>query len=52
MKRLKEILAVKGDKIWSIGPDESVYDAIQLLADKEIGAIAVTDGVHLIGIVS
>ena len=52
MKRLKEILAVKGANIWSIGPDESVYVAIELLAEKEIGAIAVTDGVRLVGIVS
>jgi len=52
MKRLKEILADKGDNIWSIGPDESVFEAIKLLAEKEIGAIAVTDGGRLIGIVS
>ena len=52
MKRLKEILADKGANIWSIGPDESVYVAIELLAEKEIGAIAVTEGVQLIGIVS
>lgn len=52
MKRLKEILADKGANIWSIGPDESVYVAIELLAEKEIGAIAVTEGVRLIGIVS
>jgi CBS domain-containing protein len=52
MKRLKEILAHKGTNIWSIGPDESVYVAIELLAEKEIGAIAVTEGVRLVGIVS
>jgi len=52
MKRLKEILAAKGSEIWSIGPDQSVYDAIQLLAEKEIGAIAVTEGGRLVGIVS
>jgi CBS domain-containing protein len=52
MKRLNEILAHKGTNIWSIGPDESVYEAIKLLAEKEIGAIAVTDGGRLVGIVS
>jgi CBS domain-containing protein len=52
MKRLNEILAHKGANIWSIGPDESVYEAIKLLAEKEIGAIAVTDGGRLVGIVS
>ena len=52
MKRVKEILANKGSEIWSIGPDESVYDAIHLLAEKEIGALAVVDGGRLIGIIS
>lgn len=52
MKRLKEILAVKGNQLWSIEPDESVYKAIELLAEKEIGAVAVTEGGRLVGIVS
>jgi len=52
MKRLKEILATKGDEIWSIGPDESVYDAIYMLAEKKIGALAVTDHGRLVGIIS
>ncbi len=52
MKRVKEILANKGSEIWSIGPDESVYDAIYLLAEKKIGALAVVDGDRLIGIIS
>ena len=52
MKRLKEILTAKGSEIWSIEPDQSVYDAIKLLAEKEIGAIAVTEGDRLVGIVS
>jgi len=52
MKRLKEILATKGDEIWSIGPGESVYDAIYMLAEKKIGALAVTDNGRLVGIIS
>lgn len=52
MRKLKEILANKGSTIWSIAPDQSVYDAIHLLAEKEIGALAVMDGQSLVGIVS
>ncbi|MAF82612.1 MAG: CBS domain-containing protein [Gammaproteobacteria bacterium] len=52
MRRIKELLASKGDSIWSVGPDQSVYEAIHLLAEKEIGALAVMDGDRLIGIVS
>ena len=52
MKKLKEILVTKGDTIWSISPDQSVYEAICLLAEKEIGALAVMENDHLIGIIS
>lgn len=52
MKRVKQLLAAKENIIWSIGPDDSVYDAIHLLAEKKIGALAVTDGGQLIGIIS
>jgi len=52
MKRVKEILATKGDEIWAVGPEQTVYDAIHLLAEKKIGALAVTDGGRLVGIIS
>jgi CBS domain-containing protein len=52
MKRVKEILSSKGGDIWSIGPDDSVYAAIHLLAEKKAGALAVIDGERLIGIIS
>lgn len=38
--------------IWHITPDASVLDAIQLMADKNIGALLVMDGERLVGIVS
>jgi CBS domain-containing protein len=52
MTRVKDILKAKGSEIFSITPDISVYDAIHLLAEKEIGALLVMDGPLLIGIVS
>lgn len=52
MRRVKEILAGKGKEIWSIGPDATVYDAIHLLAEKEIGALLVLDGDALVGVIS
>ena len=52
MRKVKEILAVKGNEIWSIGPDQSVYEAIHLLAEKEIGALLVMDGSELVGVIS
>ncbi len=52
MKRVKRILENKGDEIWSVGPSQSVYDAICLLAEKGIGALVVLDGEKLVGIIS
>ena len=52
MKRVKDILIVKGNEIFSITPDTSVYDAVHLLAEKEIGALLVMDGPLLVGIIS
>lgn len=52
MKRVRDILEVKGRDIWSIGPDASVYDAMKLMADKEIGALIVMEGANLAGIIS
>jgi CBS domain-containing protein len=52
MKRVSEIIKCKGDEIFSIAPDATVYDAIHLLAEKEIGALLVMDGPLLVGIIS
>jgi len=52
MRTVKQILATKEPDIWSIAPDATVYDAIHLLAEKEIGALLVLDGEQLIGVIS
>ena len=37
------ILAHKGSAVWSIAPNSMVFDAIQLMADKNVGALPVVD---------
>jgi CBS domain-containing protein len=46
------ILAQKGSTIWSIAPSAMVFDAIALMADKNVGALPVVDNDHLVGIIS
>jgi CBS domain-containing protein len=46
------ILARKGSAVWSISPDATVFEAIQLMADKNVGALPVVDDSRLIGIIS
>ena len=46
------ILQDKGHHVWSVGPDESVFQAISLMADKGIGALVVIADETLVGIMS
>ncbi len=52
MKKVRDILEVKGRGVWSIGPDASVFDALKIMADKDVGALVVLDGGNLVGIIS
>jgi CBS domain-containing protein len=49
---ISEILSHKGNAVWSISPDATVFDAIQMMADKNIGALLVTENSKLVGIIS
>lgn len=52
MKLVKNILETKGGTIWQIAPNDSVLDAIKMMAEKGIGALLVMDGEKLAGIIS
>ncbi len=47
-----DILAQKPGEIWSVGPDCKVYDAIALMAEKNVGALPVLVDGELVGIIS
>lgn len=52
LKTVRQILDEKGYEIWSVSPDDSVFDALKKMADKNIGALLVLDGDELAGIIS
>ncbi|MBN2319117.1 MAG: CBS domain-containing protein [Acidobacteria bacterium] len=52
MKPVKDVLNEKGHDIWSITPDASVFEAIELMAQKEVGALLVLEAEKPIGIIS
>ncbi len=52
MKTVKQLLATKLIGVVSIGPDASVFDALTLMAEKDIGALIVLEGTKLVGILS
>lgn len=42
----------KGGGVWSLSPSSSVYDAIAMMAERQVGALLVMEGGRLVGIVS
>ena len=49
---ISEILAQKGGQLWSIAPEATVFEAIQLMAEKNIGAVLVMQSADMLGVVS
>jgi CBS domain-containing protein len=52
MKQICDLLRDKGRDVWSLTPDTTVYDAIDQMAQKEVGALLVMEDGRLVGIVS
>ncbi|MDJ0938539.1 MAG: CBS domain-containing protein [Woeseiaceae bacterium] len=52
MKLVQHLLDAKGREVISISPDASVFDAIKLMGDREIGSLVVMQGDTLAGIVT
>ncbi len=52
MTLVAQLLQTKGFDVWSIRPDATVYEALQVMADKDVGALLVVQGRMLLGIVS
>ena len=52
MKTLMQLLEAKGGETYSIAPDARVYDALKLMAEKDVGALVVLEAGKLAGIIS
>jgi CBS domain-containing protein len=52
MLRVSYLLAFKPKSVWTVGPETPVLEAIQVMADKHIGALPVVRDEELVGIVS
>jgi CBS domain-containing protein len=52
MTTVRDIIRKKGNEIWSIEQDASIYEALELMAEKEAGALLVMTGDQVDGILS
>ena len=52
MKPVSQLLQKREGTLWHVRPDDSVFTALQLLAQYEVGALMVMDGGRLVGVVS
>ena len=50
MTTVQQLLDKKGREVWSVHPDDSVFDAIKMMADKDVGSVIVMEDGKLVGI--
>jgi CBS domain-containing protein len=48
----RHLLEQKGRKVWTIGPDDTVFNALARMAENDVGSLIVMDGEKLVGIVT
>lgn len=52
IKTIAKVLQNKGHQVWTISPDNTVYEALELMVEKEIGALVVMQDDRVVGIFS
>ena len=52
MQTVNDLLKIKGNQVWSIEYNATIKDALQLMAQKDVGALPVVKNKQLIGIFS
>jgi CBS domain-containing protein len=52
MTYVGDLLKSKSKETHSVTPDATVYDALKLMSEKEIGALIVAEGEKVVGIIS
>ena len=52
MTKIAQLLNTKGDQIWSVEPKATIFEALEIMSEKEIGALLVMVDGKLTGIFS
>lgn len=51
-RTVQQVLLKKGGRTWTVAPDASVFEALQQMAEKNVGALVVTEGSEVTGVFS
>jgi len=49
---ISDILSIKGNQVWTTSPETTVFDALKLMGEKNVGALLVMEQGKLVGVVS
>jgi len=49
---ISELIQSKGSSVWTVSPETMVYDAIQMMSDKDVGALVVSKDGKMVGMMS
>ena len=52
MATVRDLIKIKGDQVWNVTPKTTMLEALQLMAEKEVGALVVLDEARMAGIIS
>ena len=52
MKTVRQLIEEKGKDVWKVSPDQTVFSALELMAEKEAGAVLVVENDRVVGIMS
>lgn len=52
MNTVRHVLQLKGNLVWTISPDASVFEALRVMAEKDVGALVVAHNGQIVGIIS
>jgi CBS domain-containing protein len=49
---ISELIQAKGGAVWTVSPETMVFDAIQMMSDRNVGALVVTESGKMVGMIS
>ena len=52
MTTIKQLLDEKGHRVFSVRPDDTVYDAIRKMAEENVGSLLVMEGATIVGLLT